>query len=330
MDLWMLLLGGLLLAAVGYDVLSTTLSFGAAGPLTSRIGRLWWRSARRLAGGPESPVISSAGPAVLVLTIAVWLALLWGGWTLVFAADPEAVISSTTREPAGGWSRLYFAGFTAFTLGMGDYIPNGAPWEVLTAIAVVTGLGLTTMAITYLVPVVSAVTARRVQANTIAGIGSTPQEIVIGAYRDGGFDYLDHRLPQVADALLETAERHLAYPVLHFFHSSDRHVDLRVQAVALDEAVSILQHGVEVDAAPHPATLDSTRHAVSQLILRATKGPVGDPAPPPPDLTPLREAGIPTVDDQTFAARLREIEGHRRRLASFGAESLWRSSFERT
>ena len=52
------------------------------------------------------------------------------------------------------------AGFTAFTLGVGDYIPNGQPWEVLTAIAVVSGLGLTTLAIIYLVPVVSAVTAR--------------------------------------------------------------------------------------------------------------------------------------------------------------------------
>lgn len=320
----MLAVGVLLLAAVSYDVLSTTLSFGsAAGPITSRVGRAWWEVARRVARGPESPIMSSTGPVVIVLTIGVWLAMLWGGWTLVFSADPDAVLSSSTRTPAAGWSRLYYAGFTVFTLGVGDYIPNGRPWEVLTAVAVMSGLGLTTMAITYLVPVVSAVTARRVQANTIAGLGPTPQDIVIGAHRGHGFDYLDHRLPSLADSLLETAERHLAYPVLHFFHSGNRHVDLRVQAVALDETISILQHGVDPASAPHPQTLESVRHAVSQLILRATGEPADGPPPPPPDLSRLREAGISTVSDETFAERLAELEGHRRRLASFANESLW-------
>ncbi|MEX0650456.1 MAG: ion channel [Actinomycetota bacterium] len=153
MDLWMFLTGAVLLLVVAYDALSTTLSFGAAaGPLTSRLAAGWWHLARRIADRADSPVIVSAGPVVVLLTIGLWLALLWGGWTLVFAADPDAIISSTTRQPAGGWSRVYFAGFTVFTLGVGDYIPNGQPWEVLTSLAVVSGLGLTTLAITYLVP----------------------------------------------------------------------------------------------------------------------------------------------------------------------------------
>ncbi|MEX2549157.1 MAG: ion channel [Nitriliruptoraceae bacterium] len=175
MTVLLLLAGLVLLAMVAYDALATTLSVGAAaGPLTSRLARGWWRFARRLAGRPDSPVIVSAGPVVLLLTIGVWLGLLWAGWTLVFAADPEAVISTATRAPASGWSRVYFTGFTVFTLGVGDYIPQGQPWEILTAIASVSGLGLVTLAITYLMPVVSSVTARRAQANTIAGMGNTP------------------------------------------------------------------------------------------------------------------------------------------------------------
>ena len=233
MDTWMLVVGALLLAVVGYDAIATTLSAGAAaGPVTSRIGAGWWRLARNLARTPGSPVVSSSGPIVILLTIAVWLAMLWGGWMLIFSADPDAVLSSSTRTPASAWSRVYYSAFTVFTLGVGDYIPNGQLWEVLTGVAVLTGLGLTTLAITYLVPVVSAVVARRVQASTIAGMGPSPQEIVSSAYRDNRFDYLDHRLQTLSDQILETAERHLSYPVLHYFHSAERHVDLRVQLYA--------------------------------------------------------------------------------------------------
>lgn len=320
----MLLLGGALLLIAAYDALSTTLSVGAAaGPLTARVGGWWWRFVHIAARRPTSPLMVSSGPVVVLITIGVWLALLWGGWTLVFAADPGAIVSSTTGEPAPGWTRLYYAGFTAFTLGVGDYVPAGQAWQVLTSVAVVSGLGLTTLAITYLVPVVSAVTARRVQANTIAGLGASPQDIVIAACRDGGFDFLDHRLPPLADSLLETAERHLSYPVLHYFHSAQRHVDLRTQAFVLDEAVTILQHGVTDDVAPHPAVLEGVRHAVSQLIQRATAEPVEGAAHAAPDLAPLRAAGIPTVDDATFTERVGELSEHRRRLASFAQESYW-------
>lgn len=321
----LLALGGVaLLVLVAYDVISTTLSVGTGGgPLTSRLGAGWWHVARRLATRPDSPIIVSAGPVMVLMTIGVWLGLLWAGWTLVFAADPEAVLSSTTRQPAPGWSRVYFAGFTVFTLGVGDFVPNGQPWEVLTAVAVMSGLGITTLAVTYLVPVVGAVTDRRVQANTIAGMGATPQDIVLSGLRDRRFPFFDHRLQALSDSLLQTAERHLAYPVLHYFHSRQRHVDLRTQAYLLGEAVTLLQHGVTEDVRPHPAVLDGLRHAISQLILRGTDEPADDGTPALPELGPLREAGIPTVDDDAFERSVADLADHRRRLARFASESLW-------
>ena len=327
----MLLIGAALVATVAYDAISTTLSIGAAaGPLTSRLGAGWWSVARRLARRPDSPSIASAGPVVVLLTIGLWLGLLWAGWTLVFAADPDAVVSAASGAPASFWSRVYFTGFTVFTLGIGDYIANGQPWEVLTSIAVLSGLGLTTLAITYLVPVVSSVTARRVQANTIAGMGATPQEVVAAGLGGNGFAYLEHRLQTLSDGILDTAERHLSYPVLHYFHSAERHVDLRTQAHVLDEAVTLLQHGVAAEARPHPAVLDSTRHAIVQLVARATDEiPDVDP-PAPPALGPLRAAGIPTVDDDTYRDAVADVADHRRRLAHFADESLWSVEEPRT
>ena len=324
MTLLMLLAGAALILLVAYDAIATTLSIGAgAGPITSRITAGWWRLARRLAGRADSPIIVSAGPVVVLLTIGVWLAMLWAGWTLVFAADADAVITSSSRDAASGWSRVYFTGFTVFTLGVGDYIPNGRVWEVLTAVAVVSGLGLTTLAITYLVPIVNAVTSRRVQANTIAGLGDTPQDIVISGLGDHPFAYLEHRLRALSDSLMQTAEQHLSYPVLHYFHSGEHHVDLRTQAYRLDEAITLLQHGVSQQVRPHPAALDAVRHAITQLVHRATTAASEGDLPPPPDLEPLRRAGVPTVDDQAFHQAVAQLADHRRRLAQFANESLW-------
>lgn len=295
----------------------------AAGPVTARIETGIWLLARRVSHKPRSVVIQSIGPAVVVVTISVWLALLWGGWTLIFSADPDAVISSADRRAADGWARVYFAAFTAFTLGVGEYIPNGAPWQVLTSIGVISGLALTTMSITYLVPIVTAVTARRTQANTIAGIGATPQDIVLAGWRDGSLSYFDQQLPQLASAILLTTERHLSYPILHFFHSASRQEDFRVQVFVLDEAVTLLCTAVPESAGPHPAALSSVRHATSQLLDHLLLGSSPADEPTTMDLQSLRDAGIPIVDDATFEARLGATREHRRRLAAFAEQSLW-------
>ncbi len=138
----MLALGAAIVAVAVLDALSTTLAAStAAGPITARIGGGLWRLGRRLASGPRSALMVVMGPAIVVATVATWLLLLWIGWTLVFVADPSAVVSATTREPADWWARSYFAAYSLFTLGLGDYVPQGAPWQLATSLALVNGLG---------------------------------------------------------------------------------------------------------------------------------------------------------------------------------------------
>lgn len=324
MSVWMAVAGGALLVAAFYDALSTTLvTTTAAGPLTARIAAVLWSLARRLARGPRSALMGLTGPVILMMTIGVWLLMLWGGWTLIFAAGPDAVVSASTGEAADWWARVYFAAFTTFTLGVGDYIPNGAPWQLLTSLAVISGLVLTTMAITYLVPVVTAVTVRRTQANSIAGLGATPEGIVVAGWRHGSFQFIEDQLPRVAEGIILTAERHLSYPILHFFHSTARHEDFRTQLFNLDEAVTILQHAIPEQVQPHPAALATVRHATTQVMrhVPASAPPAGEPTPT--GLERLRQAGIPTVDDETFGQRLEVVSEHRRHLVAFAEESLW-------
>ena len=329
MSVWMLILGGALLLLCAYDVVVTTISTtSAAGPLTARVGRWWWRLSHRLARRPTSVWLSSAGPAILLGTIVLWLLLLWLGWTLVFAADPSAVVTSTGREPADWWARTYFAGFTAFTLGVGDYIPVGAPWQLLTVVATVTGLAITTASITYLIPVVTAATDRATLAGRINVLGTDPYELVIRAYHDGSVTHIETLLSQLTDGLLDMGERHLAYPILHFFHPRSPRTELRINLAALDDAVTLIQHALSPEVErPHPATTTTLRAATDHLL--ALTGAHDAEVAPRLDLEPLRAAGVPTVSDEAFERAVAELEPHRRRVAGYAAESKWQRPLNR-
>lgn len=276
MSVWMLPLGVALIGLVTFDAAITILwTTKAGGPVTNALGQRWWQVAHRLARHPTSRLLTSAGPLILAATIVVWLSLVWIGWTLVFAADPSAVVSSSTRLPADFLERADFTGFTIFTLGMGDYAPVGAPWQLLTVIATVGGLASTTGAITYIIPVVTAATQSSQQASSINALGGQAHRIVSNAYDDGSVRYLESVLIQLTDSLLLTAQRHLAYPILDYFHPNTPSTDLRAQLTALDDALTLVEHGLDerLVALPHPAAIEGARTARLSRFRRRRRDP---------------------------------------------------------
>jgi hypothetical protein len=67
-------------------------------------------------------------------------------------------------------NKIFYTGYTLSTLGLGDMEPEGNFWDILTAILSFTGLILISIAITYLIPVVSAeIAKRKISVNTIGG-----------------------------------------------------------------------------------------------------------------------------------------------------------------
>ena len=325
MQVWMVLVGVVLVGLSVSDAVLTTIAVSSAtGPITSRVGGSIWRVARRLAASPRSSVLTAAGPVILMATIGVWVLLLWVGWWLVFAAEPGAVVSTSGSVPASGWERVYFTAYTLFTLGNGDFKPVGAGWQVATGAAAANGLVLVTMAITYVIPVVTAVTERRQQAATISGIGLTAQDLLVNSWDGSTLRFLDQPLMRFAEDINRTAQRHLTYPCLHFFHSAERSDEFAVSVAALDEALTIITLTVDEHARPHRAAVGAARAAIARLlaIIEAGFHDGADRSPPPPDLTPLREAGIPIVDEG-FHDRLADLDGRRRVLYGFTTGSTW-------
>ncbi|MFP4121119.1 ion channel [Coleofasciculus sp.] len=325
MSILLVISGLLILIVVSIDVLITTLTVGGGGPLTSRISAwLWkialtihrWRSHHRL--------LVVTGWIVLVSVAVLWFVLTWMGWTLLFSADETAVVTPK-KLPATTLERIYFVGYTISTLGMGSYSPQGAVWQVATAIASVNGFFLVTLAIAYLLPVVSAATQQRQLAVYISALGGTADEILVRAWNGEDFGQFDQHLIALTPMLAQQGERHLTYPILHYFHSIERSRSIKLSLVALDEALTILEYGVKKSNQPDPAALGAARRA-SAAYLKTLKSAYLKPAsqnPPLPSLERLRRQGIPTVSDRQFWDATKQVTKRRRLLLALIHNDGW-------
>lgn len=312
-----------IMLVVCVDVVATTVSSGSPmGGFAAAVTRLVHGTAIYRTSSPRDLRLRIAGPMVTVAVLATWIGALWLAWALVFSADPEAVVVATSGQPVGGLERVYFAGMNLSTLGTGDLRADGPLWRLATTLAAFTGLTVVTLSVTFLVPVVSAVTHRNQVAARIAMLGTTPDEIVRELWDGAEWRGLK-TLDAISAEILMIAERHRTYPILHYFHSADPVTAFPRNIAVLDEALSLMTFGV--DARGEEGAVRRARRAVARLLELLAEGfvPVGSWEPPPPPLDALSEAGLPTIEQSTFDDRLRDQAARRRHVAAFVQHDRW-------
>ncbi len=311
---------GVVLMVVAFvDALATTLSVGAgAGPLTRRFTGVLGRGLLRLhQRDSEGSLLRFGGAGLLIVTVLVWVLLLWGGWTLVFVSSGGAVVDSGTRAPAGPLDVVYFVGFTVFTLGVGDFVASTPAWRVMTALASFTGLFLITLSITYLLSVVGAVVARRSLAVRIHALGPSAGGIVARGWTGGTFSSaFIQQLVALTGELSTVAEQHLAYPVLHYFHTGEASTSASRAIAQLDGAMLLMRAGVAPQARPDASAVVPVREAIKRYVTTAatTSAMVPLPGVPAlPALTPLLQVGVPVAGADDVARTAGKEDDDRRR-----------------
>lgn len=324
MSFLLLLPAAVILVGSAVDIVWTTVSMsGTAGPLSRWVMGATWKAARRLSR--NHGWLQLAGVVGVVGNVALWVLLAVLGWSLAFSASPQAVVTADGGAPAGGVDRVYFAGFTVSTLGVGDYVPGGPVWRILTVVAAFGGLAAATLGITYLIAVTSAVVDRRTLALQISALGRQPTEMAVHAARDPrGWEPFERQMEAIAGKVMRLSQQHLAYPALHLFHERSTEVAAPVTVARLMEAVLLVEYGLD-DARPSPVSLQAVRSSRHALMTLLTSGfvEVPDDVPPAPSLQPLRAAGLATVDDARFAEAVADHADARRHLLGYVRNDGW-------
>lgn len=322
----LLLIGVALILLAFLDALWTTLWVdGNGGPVSSRITTWLWRGVLAVAGRQRHAALSLFGPFILMLVVLLWMAMLWLGWTLVFGAEERSLLHAHNQTPADWSARFYFVGYMMFTAGNGDFSPNGDGWQIVGAMTNATGMLLATLAITYLLAVVSAVVQKRAFASQVTGLGETAAEIVESGWNGENLRALDLPISGLSSELAQLTERYLAYPVLQYYHAAKPQKSPVVAAALLDDALTLIAFGVPAENRPSPAVIRAARASVRSFLDTLPSAFI-DPAPNAPrapDLPALQKAGIPVVSDEEFLRALNDISHRRRMLLGLVRNDGW-------
>lgn len=325
--LW-LVLGLAVVALALIDAILTTLSTTTrAGWLTRFTTQVAWRLAlagheRRTSHG----LLTGMGPLLLVGGLVQWLLLLWAGWTLVFAGNPESVVVAAGREPATALDRFYFAGASLFSLGTGDVVAATPTWRAVSVLATATGLFLVTLSLSYFISMVRAATDRRVLATRLRALGASPQAIVTNAWEGTAFSpHFGATLSALADPVVQLAEQHVTYHVLHYFHARHPDRSVVIGMARLDEALTLLE-SVDEQVQLDPFLTGQLRAHLARVIEVVGQVHLTYPAeaaPPAPRTSSLREAGIPFATGQDLERKLAGMADRRRGMAALVASDGW-------
>lgn len=298
MGILYLCLGALIFIITALDVIKTTLSSNGGGIITSLVSRAVYKTFFLAAGKQgKSKLLEYAGPAVLVSVLLVWIAGFWAGLLFALLSDAGSVVHSVTKASAGTLEKLYYAGFTLSTLGVGDYVVSNNFWRVVTNVAAYSGLVFITTSITYFLPVLSAVGLQSKLSLYISSMGKSPQQILANSWNGKDFSSFFDNTSALCQMIQQHTMNHHSYPVIHYFHNNQPKLSISPAIVLLDETHQLLKQSVSQEAGVDTlkmnmlqTTLDAYLEMVKGSFLKNVSPKESAPIP---DLKHLEEQGVP-------------------------------------
>lgn len=272
-ELLYLLVGAVLLVLIVYDFFFTTLSGSGAGFISALIAINTYRISNFLVRFFGRGIYRFSGLMVNLMVLAVWMFIVWIGLFLVYSYNPDVITSSDGRI-ADIWERLYFTGYTLSTLGMGDFTPTTASFQIITSFFSFFGFIFFTSSMTYFLSVSSALINKRTLARSIRNLGDSPVVIAENLLRlDTSYAYQQvHSLQEMVD---RHAVNHEAYPVIHYYTQSAPALCLSLNIARLDEAISILLTKDTEDKLPH--VLGPLRSSLTHFLMYLDRNYPGSP-----------------------------------------------------
>ena len=291
--------GAVLLGMLAYDIFFTVFhSRGRGGPVNRTISAAVWRVAhrfgRRRDGTARDGLLSLAGPAIVLAALLTWVMLLVGAFALIYYPWIGSFLVSPGSTRTGWSEALYYSGYVAATLGLGDLVPDLPALRLLTVLEALGGFAIVSVAITYFLAVYRELVAMQSLAADIAALCARGTSPLLDFTRSHGTAMLARWSEQFSAALSHVLLAHFQYPVLHYFRPLVPSRALPVQLGMLlrlrEEVAAEAARGSDGEIgtlASHPSfvalnhTLDEYLAEVDRLFVRperrgATKGGAGE------------------------------------------------------
>ena len=271
-------------------------------------------------------VLEFAGAVITAIVLVNWLLLIWISCTVMIYSDEKSVMNVETNTPAGLVSKIYFTGYTLSTMGNGDMEPGDGFWELFTALFSFSGLILISIAITYLIPVLSAEIEKRRLSVYITTLGCSATEIIENNWNGQDAKALEVHFGRLTPMIIAHAQNHSAYPILHFYHTSNKKEAFVLNLTNLDEAITIMLLHLPEAQRPSNAETYPLRKAISNYLITINTAfiKVAKEAPEIPTLANFDQLRIPySTDSSKVTAHYHQLEERRRALLGLIQDDGW-------
>lgn len=176
------LVGAILIIAALIDAFQTLFHPSGKGRLSRALIYGVWK-ATRLVARRYPTALQIAGPLGFLVTLATWTAMLTLGWAFIYWPHlPDVFSFDPGIDPSynsGFDTALYFSIVSLTTVGYGDILPNANWLRTIAPMQALTGFGLLTASITWLLSIFPALSHRRAFADEVLLLRNTESEMGI-------------------------------------------------------------------------------------------------------------------------------------------------------
>ena len=323
---WLLFIAGaiILIWSVMEGLWTTLWIDGSSAPITTRLTTGIWKAWKAIFKQKRHTALSLAGPLVLLITVVAWIVGVWLGWTLIFYAREGNILTSKGEYP-DFFGHIWYVAYTMFTVGNGDWLPQGSAWQVCSSLVAFSGMGLVTLSITYVMQIVSAVVTKRSFASQVTSIAKCSDAYVLAQWTGESFGSIEMQLNALSGQLGTLNEQHMAYPILHYYHAKSADKSSAIALPVLDDTLTIIMECIDKPYRPAATILISCRASISSYIqtLKAAHIEATDKEPPIPDWQKLKEAGLPVCNKEEFEKVFRKCADRRKLLLGLTENAAW-------
>jgi len=317
MKIFYLILGIVLLILFLIDIIWTSLWVdGRIGPLSGPISRGIWKFVRNISNS-NSYWMSLTAPLILVATLMIWVALMWTGWTLIFSIDPTSISSTINGGSIAWYERVYYVGYSLFTLGTGNYAPKEGFWQVTTTFVSGFGMMFLTFGVSYILNIVSSVVEKRSFATDLTGIATSSEELLELGWNGEDFSRLNAYFMTISDNVSSLTQQHKAYPLLFYYHSTNPEEAVVNSLSIIDDTITLFEYGLEGDVEINTMFLRSIQASITSYIENAEEVyNISEHEEPLdiPDFEKLRDVGIPVIPEEEYKEKIEHLDRRRRML----------------
>ena len=264
------LIGGLLIIVLTFfDFFHTTLSgkgFGwGSRALNFLLNRIIIQDRART-------IFRYSGLIHLLVQTTAWLVLLVLGTFLVFTSGEEMVIGSSDHLPATITERFYYTCYLLSTLGIGDYVPGTDVSQIISGILSFSGFVLITTGLTYLLSVINAVLTKKQFTLYIFSLGQDVEELYDFFKKDKELTNFTSCAGNLREQILKNATSYLAFPMVNYFLSREKRLELAVQIAALHEVLKILRLEQDKESLQY-SEITTVLNSIATYLKMGLEGP---------------------------------------------------------